>query len=147
MVLDPLNQDTADLADDARRLLMELDRDVPGAAALNAECRPPLDVLETSSAIEVVVDVPGVPPESLRVAIRRNTVLVVGAKFAPANAGISRFHLAERSYGRFARAIRLAGAFDSSRARAVSAGGELRVILPRLEDRRGRVLRVPVETA
>lgn len=147
MVLDPLNQDTADLADDARRLLMELDRDVPGAAALNAECRPPLDVLETSSSIEVVVDVPGVPAESLRVAIRRNTVLVVGAKFAPANAGISRFHLAERSYGRFARAIRLAGAFDSSRARAVSAGGELRVILPRLEDRRGRVLRVPVETA
>jgi HSP20 family protein len=147
VVFDPLNQDTADLADDARRLLMELDRDVPGAAALNAECRPPIDVLETSTAIEVVVDLPGVPAESLRVAIRRNTLLVVGAKFAPPAVGTSRFHLAERSYGRFARAIRLAGAFDSSRARALSGAGELRVILPRLEDRRGRVLRVPVEAA
>ena len=147
MVFDPLNQDTADLADDARRLLLELDREVPGAAALNAECRPPLDVVETSTAIEVVVDVPGVPAESLRVAIRRNTLLVVGAKFAPSSVGTSRFHLAERSYGRFARAIRLAGAFDSSRARALSGAGELRVILPRLEDRRGRVLRVPVELA
>lgn len=147
MILDPLNQDTADLADDARRLLMELDRDVPGVAALNAECRPAFDVLETSTAIELVVDVPGVPADSLRVAIRRNTVLVVGAKFAPPSVGTSRFHLAERSYGRFARAIRVAGAFDSSRARAVSGAGELRVILPRLEDRRGRVLRVPVEPA
>lgn len=142
---DSLNKDAADLADDARRLLLELDRDVPGAAALNAECRPPVDVLETASAIEVVVDVPGVPPESLRVAIRRDTLLIVGAKVATSTTISTRFHLAERSYGRFARAIRLAGAFDASRARAVSTSGELRVILPRMDDRRGRVFVVSVE--
>ena len=37
-----LDQDAADLADDARRLLVELDREVPGVSALTAECRPPL---------------------------------------------------------------------------------------------------------
>jgi HSP20 family protein len=145
VVPDPFDQDAADLADDARRLLVELDREVPGAAALNAECRPPLDVLETPAAIEVVVDVPGVPPESLRVAIRRSTLLVVGAKVAQPATGASRFHLAERSYGRFARAVRLGGAFDAQRAKAVATGGELRVILPRLDDRRGQVFVVPVE--
>ena len=145
VIPDPFDQDAADLADDARRLLVELDRDVPGAAALNAECRPPLDVLETPAAIEVVVDVPGVPPESLRVAIRRSTLLVVGAKVAQPVTGTARFHLAERSYGRFARAVRLGGAFDAQRAKAVAAGGELRVILPRLDDRRGQVFVVPVE--
>src|SRR5687767_247196 len=75
-VTDLFHQEAADLADDARRLLLELDRDVPGAAAVNAECRPPLDVLETATAVEVVIDVPGVPPESLRVAVRRSTLLV-----------------------------------------------------------------------
>lgn len=142
-----LDQETADLAEDARRLLAELDRQIPGAAGLNAECRPAVDVLETSAAIEVVVDVPGVSPDSVRVAVRRRTLLIVGAKFAPAADPTARFHLAERSYGRFARAVRLSGAFDASRARAAATAGELRIVLPRLDDRRGRILEIPVERA
>jgi HSP20 family protein len=144
-VTDLLHQDAAALAEDARRLLVELDRDVPGVATLSAECRPPLDVVETATAVEVVIDLPGVPAEAIRVAIRRSTLLVVGAKPAPPIDPSARFHVAERSYGRFARAVRLGGAFDGSRARAVANAGQLRVILPRLDDRRGRVLVVPVE--
>jgi HSP20 family protein len=142
-----LNQDAADLAEDARRLLTELDRDVPGAAQLSAECRPPLDVLETATALEIVVDVPGVPTQSLRVAIRRSTLLVVGAKLALEHDGTTRYHLAERGYGRFARAVRLTGAVDATRARATTSAGELRIILPRLEERRGSVFTIPVERA
>jgi HSP20 family protein len=142
-----LNQDAVELAEDARRLLIEVDRDVPGAAALTAECRPPLDVFETADVLEIVVDVPGVPAEHLRVAIRRNTLVVVGAKVAPPGDPDGRYHLAERSYGRFARAVRLAGAIDATGARATAAAGELRVTLPRLDDRRGSVLVIPVERA
>mgnify|MGYP003347318056 CR=1 FL=1 len=75
--------DTHLLADDARRLLDELDRDVPGAAQQTGECRPAIDVFETTEAAEVLVDVAGIVPSALRVAIRKNTVLVVGAKLAP----------------------------------------------------------------
>jgi HSP20 family protein len=142
-----LNQDALDLADDARRLLQELDRDVPGASTLTAECRPTIDVLETADALEIVVDVPGVPAESLRVAIRRETLLVVGAKLTPAADPETRYHLAERSYGRFARAVRLTGAIDATQASARVTTGELRVVLPRLADRRGSVLMIPVERA
>ena len=145
--MNSMNKDAADLADDARRLLQELDREVPGAALLSAECRPPLDVLETAEAVEIVVDVPCVRPDSLRIAIRRSTLLIVGAKLSPAADPTTRFHLAERSYGRFARAVRLGGAFDASRARASAAAGELRVVLPRVEDRRGRIIMIPVEPA
>jgi HSP20 family protein len=144
-VTDLFHQEAADLADDARRLLLELDRDVPGVAAVNAECRPPLDVLETATAVEVVIDVPGVPAESLRVAVRRSTLLVVGAKLAGPIDGNLRHHLAERSYGRFARAVRLTGAFDAKRARAVASRGQLRVVLPRIDERRGSVLMIAVD--
>lgn len=137
----------ADLAEDARRLLSELDREVPGAAAINSDCRPPVDVFETSTSIEIVADIPGVPPSSVRVAVRRNTLLVVGAKIAAHAASSTRFHVAERSYGRFARVVRLNGAFDAARARATIRAGQLRVTLPRLEDRRGRILHIPVEHA
>jgi HSP20 family protein len=144
VVSDFFRPDAAELAEDARHLLTELDRDAPGVAGLNGECRPPLDVFETSEAVEVVVDVPGVALDSLRVAVRRSTVLVVGAKLPGSSAPGARFHLAERAYGRFARAVRLAGAIDPSRAQAFVAAGQLRVVLPRIADRRGRIIHVPV---
>jgi len=133
------------IADDARRLLEELDRDIPEAATLSAECRPALDILETTDATEVVVDVPGIRPDSIRVAIRANTVMIVGAKLVPPAPVNARFHLAERTYGRFARAVRVAGAFDANRAKAVVENGLLRVVLPRVEDRRGRLIAIKVE--
>src|SRR5689334_22806775 len=132
------------MTDDARHLLAELDRELPGLAAVTGECRPPLDVFDTPDAVEVVVDVPGVAAESLRVAVRRGTVLVAGAKRAGPSGPGARFHLAERAYGRFARAVQLAGAIDASRASALVAAGQLRIILPRIDDRRGRTFRVPV---
>jgi HSP20 family molecular chaperone IbpA len=54
------------------------------------------------------------------------------------------FHLAERGFGRFARAVRLAGAFDAGRARATLNAGELRVVLPRIDERRGSEIRIPI---
>lgn len=135
----------SELTDDARELLAELDREVPGVLQINTECRPAVDVFETTTGLEVVVDVPGVPPDSIRVAIRRGVLLIVGAKLATPPHPSARFHLAERSYGRFARVVRLTGAFDAAHARAVTRAGELRITLPRLEDRRGRILRIPVE--
>lgn len=140
-------REAADLAEDARTLLNELDRDVPGAAHATGECRPAVDVVDTAATVEVVVDVPGVPATALRVVIRRNTVLVVGAKLSQGTPPDARFHVAERSHGRFARAVRLTGAVDASRAKAIVSGGLLRVILPRIDDRRGHPLRVPVESA
>ena len=136
-----------DLADDARRLLLELEREVPGLAATAADCRPPMDVFETASSLEVVLDVPGVAAESIRVLLRGTTLVAVGAKLGAATSTDARYHLAERSYGRFARAIRLSGAFDGARARAVVDRGQLRVTLPLVEERRGRLIAIPVDRA
>lgn len=140
-------REAEDLAADARQLLVELDREVPGAATATGECRPALDVVDTTSAVEVVMDVPGMPAAALRVCVRRNTVLVVGAKVGSTPPADARFHVAERSSGRFARAVHLSGAVDASRAKAYVQAGLLRVVLPRIEDRRGRLILIPVEPA
>ncbi len=136
-----------ELTQDARQLLLELDRDVPGAAQATGECRPPLDVVDTATAVEVVMDVPGVPASALRVYVRRDTVLVVGAKIAAPSPSGARYHIAERSSGRFARAVRLSGTVDANRAEARVEAGLLHVVLPRVEDRRGRRILIPVDTA
>ena len=54
-------------------------------------------------------------------------------------------HVAERSFGRFARAVRLSGAVDAGRAQGAFVDGELRIVLPRIAERRGRDIRIEVQ--
>src|SRR5204863_225464 len=59
----------------------------------------------------------------------------------------SSFHLVERGYGRFARVVRLGRACDTSRAKATLIDGELRVTLPKVADRRGRLVPIAIAGA
>jgi HSP20 family protein len=126
-----------DLTDDVRRIFRELDRRGPTAVA--GQCTPALDVWETDEAVEVLMDLPGVSVDAVRVVLKGQVVLIAGEK-APDSEGRTAgdFHLVERGFGRFARGIRVAAAFDGSRARASIAAGELRIVLPKIHDRRGR---------
>jgi HSP20 family protein len=134
-----------DMPDDVRRILDLLadGRQAPDAAG---ECTPPCDVVETAGGIELVMDLPGVTTDSLQIVFVRNTLVVAGQKRPAAcehrNAA---FHLAERTFGRFARAVRLSGAFDAGAASARLSAGELRVVLPRIQDRRGGEIRIAVQ--
>jgi HSP20 family protein len=74
-------------------------------------------------------------------------VIVAGEK-APARTGEEQtYHLVEREFGRFARAVRVNGSFDIQHARATMRHGELIVVLPKLTERRGRAHRIPVSLA
>jgi HSP20 family protein len=145
-----LSSEVRDLADEVSRLFEDLDRTL-GASRRTpvGHCTPVLDVEETQDALEVVVDLPGVTLEGVRVLIKDAVLVVAGEKPwpYPAGRGDATFHLVERSFGRFARAVKLAGAVDAGRARAVLSGGELRVRIPRLDERRGKDIRVPVSAA
>jgi HSP20 family protein len=140
--------DLPELSLEVRRLFEELAQQrADRRAFVSGECSPVLDVLETERTLEVVVDLPGITADALRVLIKNGVVLIVGEKerAEPARTPTS-YHLVERDFGRFARAVRLHSAVDAGQARAVLALGELRVVLPKIADRRGREIRVRVET-
>ena len=121
-----------------------------GETAADAEAatyRPPLDVLETAAAIEIVADLPGVSPEAVRVAFTGEAVIITGEKRPAGCRHADAFHLAERTFGRFACAVRVDGAVDAAKARAVMRAGELHITLPRIADRRRRELAIAVERA
>jgi HSP20 family protein len=107
-----------------------------------------MDVFETAEAVEIVVDVPGTAAASIRLVVSHGTIIVAGRKM-PATCAHrdAAFQLAERSFGRFARAIRVTGAFDAGRASATLSNGELRVVLPRIEERRGRDILIDISAA
>jgi HSP20 family protein len=142
-----LPSEVGDFADEVRRVFLELGRTF-GMETLAGECTPALDVYETDGSVEIVLDLPGVEPGAVRVIIKGTAVLIVGEKPARrANSESSSFHLVERGFGRFARSVRLSGAFNAASARAVLADGELRISVPKIADRRGRPFEVPVESA
>jgi HSP20 family protein len=107
-----------------------------------------MDVVETSTGVQVLMDLPGVPRSQITVVFSQGTVIVAGRK-VPASClhREAAFHLAERGFGRFVRAVRLSGAFDGGQAKASLAQGELRIVLPRIQERRGRDIRIDVAGA
>jgi HSP20 family protein len=136
-----------DLAEDIRDLFEDLSRSLEGSLrAYSGECHPSLDVVETDSAVEIVVDVAGIPAEALRVLFRAGVLIVAGEKAPPPSGAQQTFHLVEREFGRFARAVRLNGAFDLSKSAATLRDGELTIVLPKLEDRRGSAHAIRIVT-
>ena len=136
-----MDLDSAGLAQDVQRLLEDLAQRRPDRRHVVAgECMPVVDVFETDKTVEIVLDLPGVAADAVRILIKSGVVLIVGekertvlARNTPAS-----FHLVERDFGRFARAVRIGGAVQADQARARLSQGELRVVLPRRQERRGQ---------
>ena len=139
----------AGLADDVHRLLDDLaKRRADRRHVVAGECMPVVDVFETDKTVEIVVDLPGVAADAVRILFKAGVLLIVGEKERPdlTKRGPASFHLVERDFGRFARAVKVNAAIDGAQARARLANGELRVVLPRVTERRGAGLLVPIET-
>ncbi|MEZ5293015.1 MAG: Hsp20/alpha crystallin family protein [Vicinamibacterales bacterium] len=145
----PISSDVGDVSADVRRLFEELLKQRPERRhQIVGECLPLLDVFETREAIELAVDLPGVPPQNIRILVRAGVVIVAGEKDRPEHVarGSASFHLVERDFGRFARAVRVHVAIDAARATAAMREGELRVRLPKIDERRGVAIAVPIST-
>jgi len=133
-----LQQEVNDLFQ--RLALVDRSDRLPGS-----EWQPAVDVYEARDRLVLVVEVPGLDPESVRVAFRERAVVVTGARQAPRpGPGVS-FHCLERPHGRFERALPIDVPVDVSRARATLGRGILTVTLPRLRERRGRETAIPIE--
>ena len=144
-----VSTDVGDLGHEVRRLFDDLSRRRPDRRHVVAgECMPVVDVFETDRAVEVVLDLPGVAADAVRILFKSGVVLVVGEKERPdlSRRGPASFHLVERDFGRFARAVRITAAIDGAQVTARMTNGELRIVLPRIQERRGTGRLVPIDT-
>lgn len=139
--------EVGDLADDVREIFEELAATLePEQRARGGECHPAVDVFETDTAVEIVMDVAGIAPDAMRIVFRSGVLLVAGEKAPPVARAPQAFHLVEREFGRFARGVRVNGAFDVQGGRANIRNGELTIVIPKRADRRGRAHRIPIGT-
>jgi HSP20 family protein len=110
------------------------------------EWLPPVDVFDCRGRLHVVVEVPGLAAESLRVACRSGKLVITGERREARPPGVAGFLCMERPRGRFMRVIDLDLAVDLGGAEAKLRDGVLMIAIPRLKDRRGRETVIPVQT-
>ena len=137
--------EVSELADDVRAVFEELAETLKTEQrAYTGECHPAIDVFENDDTVEIVMDVSGVSHEGVRVLFRAGVVLIAGEKAPPTAREPHVFHRVEREFGRFARAVRISGAFDVDAGRATMRNGELTIVLPKRPDRRGQAHRIEI---
>lgn len=73
----------------------------------NGQIVPRLDVSETDEAVEITAELPGVGEDDVDVSVSSNILTLKGEKSAKKEEEEKDFHVVERSYGSFARAIPL----------------------------------------
>jgi HSP20 family protein len=138
-----LPSEIGEFSDEVRRIFLELGR-VFGAESLAGECSPAVDVYETDDTVDITVDLAGVNSAAVRVICKGDSVLIAGEKAPRRARAESTFHLVERGYGRFARVVRVSRSCDTARGTATLSHGELHISLPKIADRRGKAVAIPI---
>ena len=106
---------------------------------------PNVDIVETDEALWVKAELPGVAPGDLVATVHGGNLILRGEKRREPPGEESRFHLAERSFGRFRRVIHLGVPVNTHRAEAELVDGFLRVRFPKVPNRRGEEVAIEVE--
>jgi HSP20 family protein len=100
------------------------------------------EVEETENEILVRMEVPGMDKENCNITIEGNTLYLKGEKRYERETQGSTYHVSERAYGFFQRAIPLPRNVDSDRAEANYKNGVLTIRLPKIPGEHSKFIKV-----
>ena len=106
---------------------------------------PSVDICEIGDTVNVRVELPGVDKSDVSLTFQDGILRVQGTRREAVGSGKPLcYYCLERRYGRFDRTIPIQWVVDAPRARALLEKGVLTVKLPKLEDRRGQSVQIPI---
>jgi HSP20 family protein len=130
-----------DLFRDLRNVEDEFDR-LAGRAYSRDTWVPALDVRESEDRWEVTLDLPGLEPGDVNVTFEDGMLSITGKReFSKDDQGET-WHRIERSFGTFARSLRLPQTADTERIEASFDKGVLTVSVPKTEQAKPRTIEV-----
>ena len=130
-----------DLFRDLRSVEDEFDR-IAGRAFSRDTWVPALDVRESEDRFEVTVDLPGLEPDDVNVTFEDGMLSISGKREFSAEDRGDTWHRIERSFGTFARSMRLPQTADTERIEATFDKGVLAVSVPKTEQAKPRTIEV-----
>ena len=106
---------------------------------------PRLDVSESKDAYLVKAEIPGIDPKEIQVTVDNGVLTVKGEKKQEKEQKDEHYYRLERSYGSFARSVRLPGPVEGGKVSATSKNGVLTVSLPKAAAAKGSQIPVTIE--
>ena len=107
---------------------------------------PNVDVLDDGEVIRILVELPGVEADDVKVSIRGRVVMIRGTKKGRIRAKEGmRFFCMERYFGGFLKSVAIPRPVNSHHAKTRLKNGLLEVILPRVPDLREKEIEIPVQ--
>src|SRR5215831_17200943 len=92
---------------------------------------PTMDVTETEKEIEITAELPGLEEKDVEVNVADNILTIRGEKKVEKEEKNKDYHLSERSYGSFARTLKLPAGIEPEMVKASIANGVLKVTIPK----------------
>jgi HSP20 family protein len=130
-----------DLFRDLRSAEDEFDR-IAGRAFSRDTWVPALDVRESQDRFDVTVDLPGLEPGDVNVTFEDGMLSISGKReFSVEDRGET-WHRIERSFGTFARSMRLPQTADTERIEATFDKGVLTISVPKTEQAKPKPIEV-----
>lgn len=109
---------------------------------------PNTDIVDGPDRLTLIIELPGVSMADLDVKADGGDIIVTGEKKAvPPVASVAQHHCLERSHGRFQRTIALNYPINTHRAEALLRDGVLKIVFPKVENRRGGAVPILVKEA
>ena len=113
--------------------------------AITASWYPVVDVRESTDALEIQAELPGLDPKDVNVSVENGVLTLKGSRnFEKATEGET-YHRVERSYGAFERSFTLPTNVDTTRIQAVYKHGVLHLTLPKREEAKPKAISIKVE--
>jgi len=117
------------------------DLPAPENAYIDRDWVPAVDVLETSEAIEIRAEIPGMDLKDVGIDLDGDLLTLKGEKKADTDRK-GKFQQVESVYGRFVRSFRLPTSVDRDRIRATYNQGVLKLELPKREETKPRTISI-----
>ena len=94
---------------------------------------PPVDIYETTDALVLTADLPGVSKDDVSLEIHQNTLILRGERKPETGANDQHYQRRERAYGSFQRVFGLPIMVDQDKVQASYHDGVLELRLPKSE--------------
>ncbi|RLB07000.1 MAG: Hsp20/alpha crystallin family protein [Deltaproteobacteria bacterium] len=112
---------------------------------LGGQWTPSLDVSETKDKVVVKAEIPGIDPKDIDVSLSNGVLTIKGEKKQEREEKDENYHLVERSYGSFSRAVRLPAEVQEDKVKASYKDGVLKITLPKTERAKEKEIKIEVQ--
>jgi len=109
---------------------------------LGEEWMPAVDVSESGDKITVKAEVPGMEAKDIEISMVGDTLTIKGEKKAEREEKEENYHVVERSYGSFTRAMKLPAPVDPDKVEATYKNGLLTIVLPKKEEVKPKAIEI-----